>query len=396
MLRRCSVLFLALVLWTVPAWADELKTLTGKNVTGTLEKITDGEIVLKTAAGTSAATPLSQVLDVSLRPGRNPPFTDKFIEVQLFDDSILRCTRVTLGAKELQMELTSGATVKAPMSAFVSMLRDAHDADLKKQWLKLIKTKSRGDRIYLLNEGNINSISGILSDIDEKEGTIKFKRDGAADYVAIKLDRLQGMSFLRTDAPTDPSLCKVIDIDGNALVAVKLQSDGNQMIVTTHAGTKVALDAKVVARLDFNFGRLTYLSDLDAKVSESPLFGGFSIVRKDRNLDGGPIMLQDKTYPKGLSMYAGADMTYNLEGKYKEFKAQLGADAQIADEGQGKVIVSIYCDGEKRFTSDVTTKAARPVAINVKDVSTLRIVVSGTNFTNYAGHATLANAHVSQ
>jgi hypothetical protein len=41
-------------------------------------------------------------------------------------------------------------------------------------------------------------------------------------------------------------------------------------------------------------------------------------------------------------------------------------------------------------------KAPTPIAINVKDVKTLRIVVSGSNFTNYSGHAMLANAHVSQ
>ena len=113
-------------------------------------------------------------------------------------------------------------------------------------------------------------------------------------------------------------------------------------------------------------------------------------------MDGNPIMLQDKKYEKGLSMYAGADLEYNLAGKYKEFKAILGVDSRIAEEGQGKVTVSIYCDKQKVLTKEVSTQAAVPIAINVKDVGTLRIVVSGANFTNYSGHATLANAHVSQ
>ena len=50
---------------------------------------------------------------------------------------------------------------------------------------------------------------------------------------------------------------------------------------------------------------------------------------------------------------------------------------------------------EKR-TFEVSVKAPTPIVVNVKDVQTLRIVVSGSNFTNYSGHATLANAHVSQ
>jgi hypothetical protein len=37
-----------------------------------------------------------------------------------------------------------------------------------------------------------------------------------------------------------------------------------------------------------------------------------------------------------------------------------------------------------------------PLALQVKDVNTLRIVVSGQDFTGYSGHATLAEARVSQ
>jgi len=60
------------------------------------------------------------------------------------------------------------------------------------------------------------------------------------------------------------------------------------------------------------------------------------------------------------------------------------------------VTVTIYCDRDKRNTFEVSTKAPIPIAVNVKDVTTLRIVVSGSNLTNYSGHATLANALVSQ
>ena len=169
------------------------------------------------------------------------------------------------------------------------------------------------------------------------------------------------------------------------------------MNITTPFGLKVAaLDPKTISRFDFKFGRLTYLSDLDAKMTESVLLGGFNPVRKDRNIDGEPLMLQDKKYDKGLSMYAGVELEYNLAGKYKDFKAILGVDTRIAEEGQGKVTVTIYCDKTKVGTYEVSTKAPIPISISVKDANTLRIVVSGSNFTNYSGHAALANAHVSQ
>jgi hypothetical protein len=388
---RCLLLLILLAI-TFPCGADEIKTLAGKTVTGTLEKITDSAIVVKTDAG-PVSTPLAQVLDVNLRPGKSAP--EKYTEVQLADESVLRCKSVSFGAKDFKVELTTGTTITLPQAAFVSMLRDAQDGEIKKQWNKLMKTKVRGDRIFILNMGNLNSINGVLKEIDEKSGTVKFKGDATGE-VAIKLERLHGMSFLRTDAPTEPSLCKVIDVEGNLLVASKIACDGEKLTMVTPFNGKVALDLKSVARLDFNFGRLTYLSDLAEKITSTPLLGGFSALRKDKNLDGFDIMLQDKEYQKGLSMYAGVELEYDLGGKYKDFKAILGVDARIAEEGQGKVLVTIYCDRDKRFSELVSTKAARAIAINVKDVSTLRIVVSGANFTNFSGHAMLANARVSQ
>ncbi len=386
--------FLALMVLAAPSWADELKTLAGKTVTGTLSKISGSEIVLTTDAG-PVSTPLAQALDLRLRDGKTYPEAPSYLEVQLLDDSLLRCTKVTYGAKEAQLELTSGAAVKVPISALISVLRDAHDAEIKKQWDRLLRTKTRRDRIFLLRAGDLNSVEGSLGDIDPAKQTIKFKRDGAAE-IEPALDKLQGLQFVRTDVASEPSLCKVVDLDGNTLVVSKVDFAGQQLNLTTPFGYSVSVDPKIVALIDFNFGRLTYLSDLDAKIADSPLLGGFIPVRKDLNLDGSEIMLQGKQYLKGLSMYAGAELTYNLGSRYKDFKAVLGADARIAEEGQGKVTVSIYCDNEKRFSEVVSTKAIKNIVLSVKDVNSLRIVVSGSNFTNYSGHATLASAYVSQ
>ena len=390
-----SLSILLLLLLAVPSWGDDINTLAGKKVSGTLEKITDSTITLK-GADKAIDTPVAQVLDLFLRTGRTTPNAAKYIEVQLLDESLLRCNKVTFTVKDAQLELTSGSTVKVPLSAFVSILRDAQDENLKKQWAKLQNEKKRKDRIFILKDGDLNPLEGALGSIDEAKQTIKFKIDASVE-IEPQLEKVQGIQFVRTDLPTEASLCKVVDVDGNLLVAAKLSFDGKQVDVTTPFGQKVSLDPKMVARFDFNFGRLTYLSDLNEKMLDTPLLGGFNPLRKDTNLDGrDPIMLQEKKYDKGLSMYAGVDVEYNLGGKYKDFKALLGVDSRIAEEGQGKVTVTIYCDSEKRNTFEVSAKAPIPIAVNVKDAGTLRIVVSGSNFTNYSGHATLANAHVSQ
>jgi hypothetical protein len=277
----------------------------------------------------------------------------------------------------------------------LTILRDAEKQALKDQWAKLLKSKKRVDRIFVVRDGDLNSIEGAFGAIDEAKQTIQFKPD-AAPQIEPALEKLQGMQFARTDAAPEGNQCKVIDIDGNLIVAAKLVFDGAKFTVTTPYGQTATFDGKLIARVDYNLGRLIYLSDLDAKLAPSAFLGGFNPVRKNLNLDGNPIMLADKQYPKGLSIYAGAELEYDLGKKYKKFTALLGADSRIAEEGQGKVTVAIYCDREKRFTEVVSTKAPLPISVDVKDVSTLKIVVSGTNFTNFAGHATLANAQVSE
>jgi hypothetical protein len=393
MTRVRSLLVLFLLLACVPIWADDLQTLAGKS-NGTLQKITDKEIILK-VGDNPVSTPLAQVLDLTLRPGKTMPSAGKFIEVQLLDESLLRCTKVTFGAKEVQLDLTTGAQVKVPLSAVVTILRDAQEESLRTQWVKILKDKRRRDRLIVLQNGELNPLEGVLGEIDAANQTIYFKLDGGKE-INPKLEKVQGLQFSRTDAAPEATMCRIFDVDGNQLVASKLQFAGAQLEVTTAFGHKVALDPKTVARFDFNFGRLTYLSDLEAKIPDSILLGGFNPVCKDTNLNGDPIMLQDKKYAKGLSMYAGVEMEYNLAGHYKKFNALLGVDSQIAEEGQGKVTVTIYCDREKRGTFEVSAKAPIAISIPVTEVNILRIVVSGSNFTNYSGHATLADAHVSQ
>jgi NPCBM/NEW2 domain-containing protein len=395
MTRLCFAGVTIILLGATFAWSDDLTTITGKgNLNGSLEKITDADIVIK-AGDKEVPTPLAQVLDLKLRDIRKTPEAEKYLEVNLADESVLRCTKVTLGNKEALLVLTTGVTVKAPMPAVLTVLRGAQDGAIKSQFDKLKRDKKRSDRIYVSGAGGLNPIAGALGSVDEAKQTIKFRPEGK-DEVELSLEKLQAVQFAAVEVPAAAALCKVIDLDGNVLVASKLSYDSGQATLTTPYGQKIALENKLLAKLDFNFGRLTFLSDLDAKIADSVLLGGFSPVRKDANLDGNPIMMQDKKYDKGLSMYAGAQIEYALSGKYKKLSGILGVDSRIAEEGQGKVTLKIFCDNEEKFSKEVSTTTPTPISLNIQDVFLLRIVVVGSNFTNYSGHATLANAQVSQ
>jgi NPCBM/NEW2 domain len=376
--------------------AEELKTLAGKTVTGSLKQIDDKTIVLETDAG-PVETPLSQALMLDLRPFRGAPTDAKVYAVRLLDDSSILASAITYSGKDVDLMLLSGTTLKVPLTAVVSVLKDAQNGAISRQFRALAaRGKLRSDRILILKDGELNAIDGTLGDIDADGKAIAFKRDGS-EPIKARFDLLQGVVFLRTEVPAESAICKVIDQDGNTLNASKLDYDGKTLNVTIPTGARLALKGEAVAKLDFNLGRLTYLSDLEpAKLSESAFFGGFPTLRKDVNQDGRPIILLDRSFAKGLTLEGGTAIEYNLAGKYKDLKAVIGADTRAAEGVLGKTTVIVYGDGAKLLSEVVAPAELRPIALNVKDVATLRIVVEGPNFTGLSAYVTLADARVSQ
>lgn len=373
--------------------ADEVRTLGGKSITGTLAAINETEVVVKTEAG-NVATPLSQVLAVNIRPAKAIEANAKYSDVRLLDDTVLHCKSAVFQGKEVELTLLSGVTFKLPLNFIGSFARDAQNAPLARKFEDLVSKRLKRDRIVILRDSELNALEGSLGDFDPKAQTVKFTSEATGTVIDLPLDRLHGFIFYRSEAPTESPICKVYDTEGNNLMALKLQHDGNRLAVTTTFGATVNLPAESLARLDFNMGKLTFLSDMvPTKIIEKSGIGLINRHRVDANLDGEPILL-DKQYAKGLSMHAHTELEYNLGGKYKEFKAILGIDLRTGADSQPKV--TIYCDGAEQFSEVITGKKVRPLALPVKDVTTLKIVVSGRNFLDLHDHVTLAEARVSQ
>jgi hypothetical protein len=392
--RLLVLVGVAAILWLGSgARADEIKTLGGKSVTGTVTGVSATEVEVRTKDG-MVKVPLAQVLAVDLRPSKGVAGV-KYSEVRLVDNTVLKASKVVFTEKGLELTLTSGQVIETPMEAVTAIIHDPEEAAHKKRWAEILRDRVREDRIVMLSKGALGAVTGSFGEVLLKEGKIKFTQsDGTKREVDLTLPR--GFLFLRVELPKDEPLCRVVDVAGNAVTALKLGYDGKEYTVTTMFKTKLALKADLVAKLDFNFGKLTFLSDLEpAKVVEKSGAGLVTKYRRDKNLDDvAPILLGAKEYSKGLSMQAYTELEYDLGGKYLEFKALAGVDTRVGAESQA--VLKIYCDGVLQLEYTVTAKEVRPIALNVKDAQTLRIVVSSKNFLDLYDHATLAEARVSQ
>ncbi len=327
--RSLSVLILLLAVSI--AGAEELKTLSGKNVTGRLRTIDASTITILTDEGT-VETPLSQALLLDLRPPRGVPEDAKYYEVRLLDDSVILAKSIAYHGRDVELTLLSDAKMRVPLTAVVSVLKDAQESSIRRQFGKLLKKGAlRSDRILILKDGELNPIDGTLGAIDADGKAISFKREGIPAIKA-RFEVLQGLIFLRTEATAEAAICKVIDQDGNTLHAAKIDYGEGTLNVLTPAGAKLALKNEMLAKLDFNLGRLSYLSDMEpAKPPTNPFFGGFPTVRRNTNQDGRDIVLLDRKFAKGLTLEGGSAVEYNLGGKYKDFKALIGADTRAAE-----------------------------------------------------------------
>jgi hypothetical protein len=188
----------------------------------------------------------------------------------------------------------------------------------------------------------------------------------------------------------------VYDVYQNVLVATSVELSDTGFVLTTAAGAKVELPRPVVARLDFSKDKLAFLSDLEpVRVVEKSALGRIDHYRRDKNLDDGPLRLGPKVYGKGLALHAYTELVYDLDGRFKEFKAILGVDETVG--GDGRPVVRIDGDGRELFTGTITRKdEPRALTLDVSGVKHLRIVVRSGGLLDLGDHVNLADAQVSK
>jgi hypothetical protein len=391
-----------LCLCALSGTAAELRTLSGKSVSGELVSISDQQIVLSGPAGT-VATPLADVLQLDLVPAAPLPGTAKYTLVELTDGSLLNCSQLALKGKQAELTLLAPdggnpppPKIQLPLAAIATVLNDAQDPAVRQEWQQnYLRKRANQDILALKTKDTIQRFDGTFGEPTEAGDKISFQLPKKT--YEIDLARVQGMIFVRkTDPDTPAPVCKVHDLYRNVLAARKVELDQGGFVVTTVSGARVEYPRQLVARLDYSKGKLTYLSDLEpAKVIEKSNLDWVEHYRRDKNLDGGDLRLAGQKYSKGLALHSYTELIYDIDGGYKEFKAVLGVDDLVG--GDGKAVVKIDADGRELFSGTITRKdPLRPLNLDVTGVKLLRIVVRSSGFLDLGDHVDLADAKVSK
>jgi hypothetical protein len=158
-----------------------------------------------------------------------------------------------------------------------------------------------------------------------------------------------------------------------------------------------------LSRLDFSKDKLEFLSDLlPLTVEISSADDRFEGLRKDKNLDDGPLRLAGKgehaklPYDRGLVLFARTVVVFNVGGEYKDLKFVLGTDAQFGGENRARLVIDDATNGRELFTGELKSgDDPRAFTVPIQGVKQLRLTVTGS-LLDFGSHVVLADAKVSK
>jgi NPCBM/NEW2 domain len=417
-----------IVLVLAPALsAAELATLDGRKLTGEIISIVGNELVFKSAASEEKFL-VTTLHSVTLGP--TPKTIDtgkKHTIVELTDGSVFRCESIAIKGLQVEMKLLGAMprTLAVHMRReggeggdVFAVNREAGDLKLDQDFRRILRTRGRFDILITREKAKsddgkeierLDGIPGTFGEGDATGTTIKFTMDRGKDNIVrkdsdLRLTQVAGMIFnqkARKESPP-PSICRVIDLDGNELVAQAVVRSDKGFAITTVCGVKVDLADNQVSKFDFAAGAVKFLSDLEpVALDESGTDPEH--YQKDKNLDKRPIMLfvdpamgKTETFPKGITLHAKTVITFELKGQYKVFKGMVGVDADPDNVAPSHIKLTID-DGMQPLFKGTIKKGDKPLDLNlnVTNVDRLKITVeSDGTVTDLGNQVSIGNARV--
>ncbi len=401
--------------FTPVASADDLTTTAGKKLSGKVVAI-DAQGVTFTTGETRVTVPGKELVLVDLGNKVTPLAKDKegrlprVNEIELTDGSTFRFGKVLVKGRKIEAELLTGPgsipapTYELPIGAIFSLMRGAEDNKIRDAWKKMLGNRGKRDMYVIRELDGLNFVQGTVLSGDVAGTKLNFEKEDGTKVELLLSRATGGLVFSQPSAAQVPqTLCKVVDVFGNTLVAQAVQLTPEGVTVTTVAGVVVKYPAiAAIARFDYAQGNVAYLSDLDPQVDAPELPADEKGLRlnpsppfvRDLGISGDPLKFgSDPPFPKGITIAPDTALTFNIGGDYREFKAVLGMPENSPDANlEAKVTIEV--EGKIVFAETIKRKdKPKPLTIDVKGAKQLRVIVEADLAVN-GNRVVLADARV--
>lgn len=375
----------------------EVTSLSGERHTGTLIKLTANELSLQPESGTPQTILTTDLLEIRQKAESLPSTAEApTVRVSLVDGSQLRIEALQTTAKALVGRHALLGDLKLPLRAVRGVRFAPQSAKFDPLWTQLAEKGTKSDMVVLQKQDVLDHLDGVIGAIDDE--SIRFLLEG--DEIAVKREKAFGIFYARKSASA--KLTAQVELANGDSIAVKaVAADGETWRIEGLTGANWQLPWPAVTRVDFSLGKVVYLSTLEprsVKYTDSPQFPGeqdfpFKF-RRDRSLEGKPLRLDQKTYPRGLAVHSKTELKYRLGGEYRRLQAQLGIDDEITKYG----IAAIRILGDRRELFSAECRPRQPAIsldLDVADVVELDIIVDfGSDKTGIGDRIHLADARL--
>lgn len=354
----------------------EVITLEGGRITGTLSALSSQGAAVVTPTGL-VQTPAADLLEVrcpEIRPIPADP-TVTPIAVRWQSGSVFSVTSAALSGTKANLQHAALGDVTVPRDAIRSFRFGADDAAVRDAWQQLHERASNKDFLVVRKGDILDHLDGVAGAIDAKE--VRFRLDG--DDVIVKREKVYGVIYAKRDDPAIKFTARVELAGGDTLLVKEAQWVGGTWQLTIPGLAPLKAPATAIRSVDFSFSKFQYLSMMEPReLRYTPFFDDFTFeMQRDRDFDGRPLRVGERTFPRGLAIHSKTLVKYRLGGDYRYFKAIVGLDPKLPlGAFYGDAHVTVRGDDKVLYDGDfISGQSAENLDLPVVGVVELEILV---------------------
>ena len=377
--------------------AVEVETLDGAAMAGGLSELGDKGIKLTTEHG-PVALEIGKLAGISPKGVQEGAGPAPAVWLELVDGSSPVGSAYTATEGRARLTLPSGEPLDLPTQDVRWVRFQAPSGAAPGQWSRILGMDLKSDLLVVKTAEGIDYHKGLLRDVTAE--TVKFELDG--ELLPIQRSKVYGLAYYHPAGRELPqALGAIVETSGATWLVQTIQLAGEKIEWTTPTGLKLSRPPAAIKRIDFSRGKIAYLSDLEPEsVAWTPYvhFGKdfparteSAAPRRDRSRDAGPLVLDGKSYRKGLGLSSRTLVVYRLPERFSRFVATAGIDDRVRPLGH--VLLVIRGDDKTLLETAVAgTEPAKPVSLDLSGVRRLSILVDFGEDLDVADHLDLGDA----
>lgn len=350
----------------------------GREITGNLVSVGEGQLTV----GTTESHHLATRNLISLRCLKRPSVRNPADPLVLLSDGGMLAARVMQG-DELSLVVRWARfpvwdEVKLPLEGVRGIIFTRSDdaAGEARLWNRLTGHRDRHDLVLLTNG---DSLFGQILRMDEQAVTL----DTASGQSSIERTGIRAIAFnpeLINVEPRKGEEALVSLVDGSRFRITKLKMGAlDRLAGRTLFSERLELPLLTIESLRFLGGCATWISDLEPEHYTFEPYLDFPWPwRRDRNVQGGRLVLRGTEYPKGVGLHSRSEISYRLDGKYRAFQATIGIDDDA--QGKGSALFEVLVDGKPAYKSGELTGASSAVPLKRIDVTGAKTLTLRVDF----------------